>query len=100
MSIKTPEQIAYNLAQEWRDHRDHIVFTEGTLIGALREAIEVDRAQRTPEPEDSDFVVSITTGVTIPLKGARIVRNFSPELHAEDPENIVFYAEAHGKAIA
>lgn len=42
----TPEQIAYNLAQEWRGDRDQIVFTEATLIGALREAIEVDRAQR------------------------------------------------------
>lgn len=43
--MKTPQQIAEDLTQLWRGQRDEVVFTEQTLIGALLEAIEADRAQ-------------------------------------------------------
>ena len=52
MTSSTPEQTAFDLTQQWRGQRDHIVFTEATLIAALKEAIEVDRAQRAEIHQD------------------------------------------------
>lgn len=72
----------------------------GNGVRALMEAaVKADRAQRAPEADLNDYVVDLASGVAIKLASSRIVRNFSPELHAEDPEAIVHYAEQHGQEV-
>lgn len=96
--MKTPEQIA---ADVFASHDIESVRESSTeeVHAMIAEAIEADRAQRAPEADLNDYVVDLASGVAIKLASSRIVRNFSPELHAEDPEAIVHYAEQHGQEV-
>lgn len=95
MSTKTPRQIA----EEHGPEGMHNLIPAERVRAYMVAAVEADRAQCEVAPDPNDYVVDLVSRVAIKLESSRIVRNFSPELHAEDPEAIAFYAEAHGQRV-